>query len=892
MNIEAQRAAFGYLRDEARSANLAGDGFRVNHLAAIALAQFHQLAERKRLGLTLDDVKWACILPLHWLLHEYMLHHVGKVRGDATKAGSASASLQHALKTYFWFVEQPLAILDKGGHLLKDFSFDWCRASDAVEDGVLITHLLELVWWSDRQGSDWLAVADDWLGRCPGEHREALEEFRDRLFLQARFTRPRVSFIRVAADELPQLPERYPLAKLWGNLLNGEAMALDDEIETLVSANRPNEIEARAVFDAHHWNRFVGNWGEEQAVGLTRRMLHASESPMLSFHQARQARRSALLGELYLRNSEDNAIERFSVFSLVRSEALTALRLWSWSDWADAIRAESHAAFEVCRWIPDKPGWAVFAILLSVRASSLKEAKDSAEFRRALSRLEFAPTELLAAFVAELLNTYLRQKRAAWDALEGLADLIPESCWEAVAGWQLEYLAEHKQGKDWGPGIMTLSLWANLLPRQSAQSPLWQTLQPEALRLAAIPWVWRHEGRGFFLVWLEHAPLSLAIELGDVIAEVPDVDHHDQEGRAMVLGNAELQRPELSGRYRERLFAQARDIEQRSQLWPLMTEEQKADLKKEAKPHAVHALEAFLKHAAPRAEPTQYHLPSGCPRLVDIVAWEIADLPLVEAALSAINNPGVMANCLPHLLDCLSCLVANGPSEFADRILPEVHHWLQKSPTGRLSKLSEMTGPFANVRLADLAGTGTPNLIVELGRVVSALLDRLGNRASDVFERWLRELAKPDAVAAVPNAVELCLLHSSSLSSERGQVCLECIRQPIHHVIARADVGPKDAQTLAVTLNKFSTILAKSSESHPAPGLWEPLLASIDDWMPSLAGNADARVRQAVAFLAKARLNAGTANPALVALVERLKGDNRARVRHAAEFGIPLTTAD
>lgn len=893
MNIGAQRAAFGYLRDAARSAHLAGDGFQVNHLAAIALAQFHHLSETKRLNLTLADVKWACILPLHWLLHDYMLHQVERAYEAAAKANLAAASLQHAVQAYLWFIKQPLAGLDAGMRLLKDFNFDWCDADDGVEDGVLIAHLIELVWWSDRSGDSWLTIADDWLGRCPEAHRPGLQEFKDRLIWQARFTNPRAAFPQVTAEDLSRVSTKYPLAKLWGHLLDGDTEALDGAIEVLTQANRPDDVEARVLFDVHHGNRFFGSWGEAQAVGLTRRNLHAAESPLLSFHEARQACRCRLLGELYRRNNEGDALERFRVFSLVRLESLAALRRWSWSDWVDATRAESHAAFEVCRWTSDEPSWAAQAIHLAVKTCSLKEAKGSAEFRLALSRLEFCPAGVVKGLVDETLSTYFHQKRTAWEVLSGLNDLIPEQCWGAVAVWQFAYLAEleHKQGLGWGPGLMTLSLWADLLPYLPAESPLWQTLRPEALRLGGVSRAWWEDRSGFFVAWLKHAPLPLACELGDAIASVPSSNREHQQSRAAILGTAELQRTELSGRFREGLFGQAKNIEERGQLLPLMAGEAKDNFRKEAKSNAIHSLEAFVKHAVPPSDATQYRLLSGGPLLCDIVEWEIADLPQMEAVLATINNRGVMADYLPELLSCLSCIVQNGPKEFADQTLPEIGRWLRQPPAGRLSKAAEMTGPLATVRLAGLAETGTPNLIVELGWVVAALLDRLGDRASDVFERWLRELAKPDAVAAVPHAVELCLQHLSSLSLERGQVCLECIRQPIHHLIARADTGPKDAQTLAVTLNRISTILAKSSKSQLLPALWEPLLASIDDWMPSLARNAEARVRQAVAFLAKARLNAGTENPALVALVERLKRDNRARVRHAAEFGILLTTA-
>src|SRR5213078_2063906 len=81
---ERQDAAFAYLRDRARRAHSEGDGLLVNSLCSVALSQIETLSQSGQLRLQLRDLKWTCILPVYWLVDEFMLREVEKaVKGFA-----------------------------------------------------------------------------------------------------------------------------------------------------------------------------------------------------------------------------------------------------------------------------------------------------------------------------------------------------------------------------------------------------------------------------------------------------------------------------------------------------------------------------------------------------------------------------------------------------------------------------------------------------------------------------------------------------------------------------------------------------------------------------------------------------------------------------------------
>lgn len=878
MSEAPQQIAYQFLRDQARLAHLSGDGLHVNHLSALALAEFRKQVEEKNLVIGLCDIKWACILPLYWLLHDYMLREVDCVRRAAKTLGSGSDSLHKALHSYFWFVEQPLVPISDYPDEGRNLSFDWCREEDALEDGVLMTHLLELLWWHSRGTDEWLAVADCWLSKCPQWHRKQLTDTCARLKVQTRLTHFSETHARLNVADIATLPVEFAQAQLWVYLLNREAKELDTAVLMFIRTGRVRDTDARLVFDAHHWNRFFGLWGEPQHVGLTRRMLQATDSPTLLFHRLRQSRRNDLLCDFYRMRSESNDNARFDVLRFSMLEELAALRMWSWGDWIDAIRGEAHACFVICRWTEEQGRWAIRGLTLAVRSGHVSRAKESGELARALQGVELAAPDRLDEFVANLLNAYLQQKRAAWEVLSEMGDLIPENQWEATARWQLEYLSEVEAKKDWGPHITTLNLWASILPFVDAASTLWPLLRPEALRIASNPLTWSKSQ--FFEVWLQFSPIEFAKELGDAIAAAT-ADTHDAKYRVVILGNAEC-RGELKGRYRDSLFAAAHDWETRIRLKRLMTSERAAEVASEAKPHVLRKIETLCERAVPPADAKEYFLPHNDLQFIEYISWTREDLGSVERVIETISNPGVMCDYLRPLFEALHDLIIAGPIEFATHVIPAVAGWLDHPPIARLTKADKKAGPLAGgIRITS---SGVPPLRLEIGWAIEALLEKDSFEAVPLFLRWMRQMSNFESALAVPLATRLVFEHADRLAAEEAHECVGIATNMLVMLITAGKADPDSLHILAYALenatNGLAGVAAPSVPSSPSERFAQWLV----NWLPHLSQTKSGEVREQTARLAHLLVGRHLKGTSVNAVLTQLRSDNRARVRHAANI--------
>jgi hypothetical protein len=88
--------------------------------------------------------------------------------------------------------------------------------------------------------------------------------------------------------------------------------------------------------DSHQW-RILGDFthiddrsttrDESGSVHLARRRRTSPDTPLLMFHDNRQQRIEKLLGEIFRAQREENAYQRWEVFTLAMLHELSALRL-------------------------------------------------------------------------------------------------------------------------------------------------------------------------------------------------------------------------------------------------------------------------------------------------------------------------------------------------------------------------------------------------------------------------------------------------------------------------------------------------------------------------------------------------------------------------------------
>jgi hypothetical protein len=373
--------------------------------------------------------------------------------------------------------------------------------------------------------------------------------------------------------------------------------------------------------------------------------------------------------------------------------------------------------------------------------------------------------------------------------------------------------------------------------------------------------------------------LALAGEVGDVINGINDSTGFHHGARIEILGTAELRRPQLRGRFVKELLARARHRKDRLSLLPLLSPEQKSAIVAEAKPFLTAELDGLLDRAVPPSDVKEYQFSIFGPQFVAQIEWTNDDLPLLERMVSVISSPTVLADYLPILLSCVDDLIDAGPIEFAHYTLPWAKRWLQQHPVGRLSSAAKETGPFANGVLQALFSTGTPNLSLELGYVVDALIRRVGRDAIHLLESWIQRLPNSDPSAAIPFAVASLLEHGLLLEVEAACRLSSNVRDLIQTLLQISDESAECSKYLGRALAQVARALCDCPDNGDRSARFEPLFVWLTSWAPRLSKCTDYRVRAPLARIAK-RLSAhGESTSVWTAIAAGLSKDNRYRVR-------------
>jgi hypothetical protein len=649
---QRQRLAFEYLRERARKCHLDGDGLQVNSLCSIALAQSESLADAGTFQLTLAEIRWCYIFPMYWLVDEYMLRAVERGLATILKSEKAEKWIHGLLEVLHHLVYQPLDDVSKLTPILDTIELSQLGESNKCEDLVLITYTVELLWFKSTRNGAWSTLIDKWLRSCPTWCRKPLEDLKGRLGLQTSLTNPNRQYPPVPHDIITHLPATFPLAELWVRILYSDGKAIDELIEKLNATTEPDSHIARLLFDAHLFNRFFGNFGGPQEVGLARRRLFVSTSPLLTFHELREAKLSEKFGELVRRSEVGGASGRFHVFTLAMLWELSALRLWDFFGWCAAVKAQSEAYLEAAKWKDIDAGFAAWGIELAIQSLSYGSKEKDTLIRNAICRLEFAPVAMLSEIGERLQAPYPRQKPRACEALADLSDLVPEAYWLSLSEWTIGYLDECRRGKHLGSSINPLKGWESVLECVDCSSKIWAVFFPETLPLVRNTLAWSTEDNCFH-TWLTRGPIELALQLGTEMLFVQSADANSRAKRSHILVRAEDARAELKGKFRPQLLKLASEPIEQLELGGREIPATRAAAKTQYKA----TLERFISASVSTQglNPIAFAFVSNGP--IMMLDWNLEDFPLVKSIVATIDDPKELSHSKVCLLFCLQSLI-------------------------------------------------------------------------------------------------------------------------------------------------------------------------------------------------------------------------------------------
>jgi hypothetical protein len=663
-------------------------------------------------------------------------------------------------------------------------------------------------------------------------------------------------------------------------------VGLDEAVLKMNGTTPPESYAARLLFDFHHRNRFFGDFGEPQVIGLTRRRLFNESSPILTFTDVREAHLSETIGRLHRLNQAGEARTRVHGFRLSMLCELAALQLWDWAAWRESIEAQAETGLELCKWETSRPEVPAHSIRLMVQCVGYKRKDKDPLVQNAFDQLEFAPELVLTELIENLLNGYPVQKRGTYEALEDLGDLIPERLWAALARWCIRYTDDLRKGLRFGPSI-PLQFWDQLLPFVPEESELWDLLLPEMVTLAANPVTWMFDGKALFWEWLLHAPLPKAKAVGDVLLATQTDDARALDERRHLLLSTEERRKELSGSFWRILIKPAQSDLARLDFVNFVPDSEAGKLRAAAKPGVVQLLKACIIQSTPPHEttPVLFEVMSNGPLFN--IEWGEEDLSLAKDLVSAIDNPQVLAHCIPGLLICLQSLVYMGPVSFAEAIFERYKAWLALPPIGRNVR-STAGGPFSVFHFLD---DGPAQLQKALGWLSLQMNKKLGPRTDSAIIQWLQRSALNPQAAAIP--IMFNLVTQIALRTEGpGQAeLLATCENMLLGLWSRRAFDAQVQEYLAQALRYLGQFLRQDVSLLPA---WKPetgqeavqqLVTRLPELLAHFGRSSHGPVRAAVAALLTSLKKWQPLSEPLEQLLAALARDNRARVRFAADEG-------
>ncbi len=260
-----KKKAVEFLKTKACEAYLSGDVGAVRHLSAIALEKASQTAERE--DLKLEDFIWAFVFMLNYLKSDWEFSQLlvkayesfGYRQDSKTNDGVIiprltrpdSATSPYAVLLNFLFdvfkPNWPLIEEHKKGmanldisFLLKGSSGEDCGVC-ALEDELLLSLIIEVLWYLEPRGEYWLSLCEKWIEQATqadpsSSISQALSRTRVRLRVQQAILFPveEESPLNLIDEVYSRGEACYPLAKAWFYFYHERWQDLDQLIPQMV----------------------------------------------------------------------------------------------------------------------------------------------------------------------------------------------------------------------------------------------------------------------------------------------------------------------------------------------------------------------------------------------------------------------------------------------------------------------------------------------------------------------------------------------------------------------------------------------------------------------------------------------------------------------------------
>lgn len=859
-----------YLRERAQLAHLDGNGVLVNHLAAIALEEARKPRHPGTDTLPVSSWAWSVILSLFWLTDSYMLHEVEKTLEKPATPTDSDQALLNILRAYDWLVRQPLdPECQKQKAALQEAAFDWAKEDAVVEYEILLAHTLELLWFRDPRGADWQQIGKNYASQVPPGLSKRLLALVRRLEVQTSFCvlgAPALGDIGVDPewDAAPWVPQ------LWQGVFDCDFAGL----ERILAAESPRHAAttpaARLLFDMRHFNRIHGNFGDPQAIGLTRRRLITTLSPELVFHSVREERVRGVIAELY--SDAGGASDRFFGFTLAMLLEIAALRRWDLSAWCTAVEFQARLNAEVVAHDRTEVDFANRAIRCTITAFRFNEKHRWIE--PVLARLEFIPEAALTALLHDLLQARPVQYRHVKRVLEKIGDAIPTALYCDVAHWAVRFVDHTTRVDSFSGGIERIEFLTPLFLVLPEDHAAWNILWPILEQLFQIPPLWQTNHGLLLRRVLIGSPLALAKRGAELMLAIA-VDDGDKRARWRLLQHVAAERPDFGAEMAKHIIAIAPLPEDlvcvRDEDW--------------AKPHlyidddAVHAralvhLEGVLKKAVMAEGQKEFTLTSGGWEVMFYVRWHDDDLGWARQLVEAIDHPRVLSSHVQLLLAYLRSMVDNGSHKFADLVAPSLFRWLKVSPVG-IDPMAGHSGLFSTLVYRS---HHHPQVMEELALLAAMMRPKLARALDEELISYVTRIAAQPPAGITGSAVRLTLDLVADHPDRQPELLSAC-QALLLGAQLRATADSSVSEELMDGFRYPTWFVSPRRENPPPRQVIIELAVKLEPIVAAVAKSGSERVRGQVAAFVAALKARDALTPELAAVRDLLARDPRASVR-------------
>lgn len=926
-----KKKAAEFLKTKACEAYLSGDVGAVRHLSAIALEKASQAAERE--DLKLEDFIWAFTFMLKYLKSDWEFSQLlvkayesfGCLQRCETNDGviiprltrsDSSTSLYAALLNFLFDVFQPnwpliqehkesIANLDISV-LLEGASGEDC-GDCALEDELLLSLIIEVLWYLEPQGEYWFSLCEKWIKQTvqadpSSSIRQALSHTRARLRVQRAILFPveEESPLNLIEEVYPRGEACCLLAKAWFYFYHEHWQDLERLIFQMVELipfeseyflSLQGLINMTRVQRSLVVQRDEGEAGRrdyfDQTPGVMRYQRVQLSRPTAIFYYQRGVFFDGLLAKAWRKQFASGHLRAHALRLLILLK-LEALRTWDLGAYLDTMKREKEFSLQLgLYWDPKGeyrgyPDYLKNALLCAVKGLDAN-LRDCPELEKAEKVLETLPeaSQLISELVKDLISGPPTEWPSALRIFGLLGDAVPEELLEEVARWSVEvYRTLMSSRYNWNARI--LQFWKPIIEFHDISGRAWNELFPVFKDMVMKPFFWVSNYELIKAV-LVKAPLRQAQDLASSITAVAARDESEERDKYVILFNASLERADLKDicvdYLRERIQASS-DPSLEYDLSLLLDGESGKQMgsSENACRSLIEKLEGFCKSIEER---------DGKPFSIGVdiasdfrrVDWSTVPEGTLDGILEKVATvikgcPNILNIEVAELIEVLINICRTAPEGYRAKLAHLVAEWIKNPPRGK--DFPGNGGPFGNSLF-------TTNIQKPIDRALIALVVALYKEA-DASLRWkFRCWAVKQCISAEDfNLSHLCRLFIYILLMEEGDA-REQGYAGLMSTYARAYHGTGFAHCFKGALSILDQENVEGGlsgwellEKSPARDLVKEILF---EWIKRTSKSSDPGEREACAVLVKRWIDKfGTPNE-LEGAAEGLRADPRARVR-------------